>query len=678
MNRQQFALVVALGLLTFAAENAAFAADWKSASDDSGGSTVSGKLYRNAASQNGSAPYYLLNQFGVVQSYVAAGPGVDLEASVGQQVNLHGTVRTLPGGDMPIMTCDKIAGGGEQSAAPTVAAGEEQHHDAPNTVAQATGWEPRTAHSQDERATEPAARPMPIREVVLNPEAAAANDNSEAQPDPAPVRRPAPRRVRNTGARMTGYQESVPAPNPTTSRMVRSAPEPTADPGPSMERVPMISQGPMMQGQMMEGQMVEGSMGGDASCGGDCGGAPCGQPSNTCCDDYDACWGPRCPLFMWGPTGIWAKADYLLWTEKGTSIPALVTQGSINDAHPGALDQPGTVVLYGDNLINDESRSGFRFQAGMWLNRCATVGFEAEFLNLGDEDFNFHQWSDGSTIIARPFNDASQSPFAPRAELVAFPRGNPNSLDGTIDVNAVTHFNGAGARLLVTLCRQDGCWTDECGCTTYHDRFRMILTGGYRYLDLEDRLGVSERLTTSAGIVPGTEDVGTEAFAIDDVFHTHNTFNGGELGLKFEFQRNRWGLELFPRVGLGSTHSEVTINGSTVATDATGVETTAPGGLLAQPTNSGTHVQDMFSVVPEIDVNASWQATAHTKLVLGYSFLYWNNVARVGEQIDTAVNATTLPNSPVPATGDTTRPKFTFAETGYWAQGLNAGVDIRW
>ena len=681
MNRQQFALVVALGLITFAAENAAFSADWKTASDENGGSSLSGQLLRNAADQNGAAPYLLLDKWGVVRGYIAAGPGVNLESSVGQQVSLHGTVRTLPGGEMPCMTCDKVAGpSGEPVAAAQAAATPEMEprRETPNTVAPAPAvspWQAVPARSQEEKAIEPAARPMPIREVVLNEQAAAANDNNEAQPDPAPARRPAPRRVRNTRRRMTGYQESIPAPNPGSGHIIRGTPEPMADPGPMMEHVPSISQGQLMEGPMTEGSMG-GPMNGDASCGGDCGGN-C-EPCNTCIDEYPACWGPRQPLFSWGPTGIWAKADYLLWTEKGTSIPALVTQGSINDAHPGAPDQPGTVVLAGGGLIDDDSRSGFRFQAGMWLNRCATVGFEAEFLNLGDEDYNFHQWSDGSTILARPFNDASQTPFAPRAELVAFPRGNPNSLDGSIDVNAVTHFNGAGARFLVTLCRQDGCWTDECGCTTYHDRFRAIFTAGYRYLDLEDRLGVSERLTTSAGIVPGTGDVGTEAFAIDDMFHTHNTFSGAELGMKFEFQRNRWGLELFPRIGLGETRSEVTINGSTVATDVNGVETTSPGGLLAQPTNSGTHVQDMFSVVPEIDVNASWQATAHTKLVLGYSFLYWNNVARVGEQINTNVNATTLPGSPVPATGDTSQPRFTFANTGYWAQGLNAGVDIRW
>ena len=85
------------------------AADWKTSSEESGGSTLSGKLYRNSADQNGSAPYLLLDKWGVVRGYVAAAQGVDLESSVGQQVSLQGTIRTLPGGDMPYMTCEKVA-----------------------------------------------------------------------------------------------------------------------------------------------------------------------------------------------------------------------------------------------------------------------------------------------------------------------------------------------------------------------------------------------------------------------------------------------------------------------------------------------------------------------------------------------------------------------------------------
>ena len=47
------------------------------------------------------------------------------------------------------------------------------------------------------------------------------------------------------------------------------------------------------------------------------------------CDDsvLEPCWGPRRPLFCIGPTGIWVKADYLQWWERGTYVPALATSG---------------------------------------------------------------------------------------------------------------------------------------------------------------------------------------------------------------------------------------------------------------------------------------------------------------------------------------------------------------
>jgi hypothetical protein len=174
----------------------------------------------------------------------------------------------------------------------------------------------------------------------------------------------------------------------------------------------------------------------------------------------------------------------------------------------------------------------------------------------------------------------------------------------------------------------------------------------------------------------------TNAFAIDDDFGTHNWFNGGEVGLKFEFQRNRWGLDLFPRIALGDTHSTVTINGQTVITDNAGNQTTYPGGLLARPTNmaGSPYTKDSFSVAPEFDLTMSYQLTPHSKFILGYSFLYWSNVARAGEQINTNVNKSTLPNSPAGTTptGDLTQPQFTFMQTGFWAQGLNLGIDCRW
>ena len=159
----------------------------------------------------------------------------------------------------------------------------------------------------------------------------------------------------------------------------------------------------------------------------------------------------------------------------------------------------------------------------------------------------------------------------------------------------------------LTLCRQEGCWSDECGCTTYHDRFRAIFTVGYRYLDLNDQLGINGE-TDNHGHRSGP-DARHRSLCDQRPVQYSEHVQRRELGLKFEFQRNRWSLDVFPRVALGSTHSGSTINGSTVTTNAAGAESTAAGGLLAQPTNIGTHVED-FSVVPEIDLEAG-QLTPH-------------------------------------------------------------------
>ena len=162
--------------------------------------------------------------------------------------------------------------------------------------------------------------------------------------------------------------------------------------------------------------------------------------------------------------------------------------------------------------------------------------------------------------------------------------------------------------------------------------------------------------------------------------------------MKFEFVRNRWSLDMFPRIALGSTHSTADLSGSTQYTAPSGAVTypapgsgqtppqpTQNGGLLVQygpGLNGGSHEQDNFTVVPQLDLNLGFQVTNHTKVVVGYTGLYWNNVARAGEQIDRSVNPNNLPGSGT--TGGTANPAFTFHDTGFWAQGVNVGLDCRW
>jgi hypothetical protein len=211
----------------------------------------------------------------------------------------------------------------------------------------------------------------------------------------------------------------------------------------------------------------------------------------------------------------------------------------------------------------------------------------------------------------------------------------------------------------------------------YHDTYRSYWLVGYRYLRLDDRLGITERLTSTN---PDTDEgqPGLSAFLINDSFNTRNQFNGGEIGMAFELRRNQWSLDFTPKIALGTNRETVSISGSTRTTDPTGARSTAEGGLLALPTNIGTYSKNQFVAVPQFDATIGYQLTRRTRVTLGYSFLYVSQVARAGDQIDREVNSTLLPNSPVPPTGDLTRPRFVLQETGFWAQGVNLGVDFRW
>jgi hypothetical protein len=62
---------------------------------------------------------------------------------------------------------------------------------------------------------------------------------------------------------------------------------------------------------------------------------------------------------------------------------------------------------------------------------------------------------------------------------------------------------------------------------------------------------------------------------------------------------------------------------------------------------------------------------------VGYTFLYWSQVVRPGNQIDTTVNTTQVPTHPEfgPLTGPA-QPMVPFRTTDFWAQGISLGVEV--
>ena len=382
---------------------------------------------------------------------------------------------------------------------------------------------------------------------------------------------------------------------------------------------------------------------------------PLGIDTVTLVAAHDAVDGPLPdPLH----THYFVKAEYLLWGIRPYHVPPLVTTGSVNDdpGTAGALGQPNTRVLFGDSDLAGGARSGVRLTAGAWFDMWQEEGFEVGGFFLGDKTNSFTTNSAQNPVIARPFFDLNnQRQFR---EIVASPAANFNQT-GNIAINAPSRFFGVEANYVRKIC---------CGCD-----YRVDLLAGFRYLNLDEDLNITENIVFNN---PPVEN-GT---AIDD-FHTKNQFYGGQVGVAAEKHWGAWSLEGRFKVALGATSQDVSINGAQRFTPDSTIN--ANGGLLALSSNSGNHSETRFSVVPEIDLNLGYQINDHWRAFVGYNFLYWSSVVRPGDQIDTVLDISKIPNFIVnpPATAAPTgqnRPAVLFKESDFWAQGLTVGLEFRY
>jgi len=407
----------------------------------------------------------------------------------------------------------------------------------------------------------------------------------------------------------------------------------------------------------------------------------------------------------------YARGEYLLWWMDGMNTPPLVTT-STDPAdggvlpNPGQNDNPTTEILYGDQPLLENARSGGRILLGVWLDDCGKQALEGDYLILGDltESF-FAEGQDGDPIISRPFFDFFPVLGGPPQESAQ--EVSSDRLDGSILVNSRSSFQSAGVRLRHNLCRTGfvdlgcgdgigcgnligGCGDGVMGCGSGVGGWgsaarRVDILTGVRWYQLREELNILEDLTVNFEQSPfdGTQ------FLVNDNFRTDNTFFGGELGFLWEIQRRRFSLELLTKMAIGNTRQRVAINGYTSTTDPGQATETEPGGLLAgfydadgdgiNDLNIGNYRRNRFSVIPEVGVNVGYQMTERLRFITGYSIIYWTNVVRPGDQIDRQVNSTLLPGvdpgdvEPIPLA-----PLFSFNDTNVLIQGLNIGAEYRW
>jgi hypothetical protein len=355
---------------------------------------------------------------------------------------------------------------------------------------------------------------------------------------------------------------------------------------------------------------------------------------------------------------LWVQGEYILWWVEGFRAPALVTTSPVGtpQADAGILGLPSTTVLFGDRHLADQQRHGARLTVGAWFNEPETTGIQVSGFWLYPDHHNFSATSADFPILARPFFNVEPGFEGPDAELVAF----PGLFEGQISVRGESSLLGGEAML-----RQNMCGTCYC-------RVDGLL--GARYTRLDESLVISDTRTVvgpGAGVAIGT------VFEESDVFDAVNQFYGGQLGVAAECRAYGFSIEGTLKLALGVNHSRVRIDGSSTATIPVGggppIVVNTPAGLLAQSTNIGTYTRDTFAVIPEVGVTIGYNITPRLKITGGYTFFYWTDTLRPGDQIDTNLNLSQLaPGGLVGAP----RPLFPGTIDNVWVQGVSAGLEF--
>jgi hypothetical protein len=353
------------------------------------------------------------------------------------------------------------------------------------------------------------------------------------------------------------------------------------------------------------------------------------------------------------------------WIKKGPLAVPLVTTGSASDAVPGALGQPNTAVISPGGIDYDGFNGG-RWSAGFWLSCDQIIGFDASGFLLETRKAQFSVNSDrsGGPFLAQPvFNDFSQTEDARPVAV-------PGLRIGGVAFDSTSQLWGVEGNVR--------------SCVYHNDYGRLDVLAGFRYADLEEDLTISAHSTTipppMAIVFNNSQFLAAgSSFVSTDQFSTRNRFYGGQIGAQAEF---RWGqvfASVLGKLAVGDNAETVTIGGSSVATVPGQGRAISGSGLLAVSSNSGTSEHDLFEVIPELRLRLGYQFNHFVSAYLGYTFLYWSDVVRPGNQIDRVVNPTLVPTSPLlgqlPADP---RPAPLFQRADFWAQGLDVGIALNY
>lgn len=353
------------------------------------------------------------------------------------------------------------------------------------------------------------------------------------------------------------------------------------------------------------------------------------------------------------PNYGWAEAEYLFWWMKPVcQKQPLLNAGNIADAVPGAAGQPGTVPILGSGKYEMPPASGIRATFGFWLPDCPELGWDASgfWLQEVHNPVGFQSQNGGPATFI-PFVDQNNS-------AQALPFSVPGVVDGRITATGSSQLWGAETNLLWRFL--------DVGDCCYGRRVGLI--GGFRYIRLRDEIAIIQSQTSVAN--PALAATGESNYV------TKNDFFGPQIGARFEIQHGRWSFEATGKFAPGEMRLQSEVSGNPLVAGNQVLLGSVPGPLLSFPSNIGTQDRWALSFAQEFTLKMRFQLATNIQSSLGYNLLYLNRIACPGDQMPPLVNITQLPQF-APPTGKL-EPSPLLVHTDYFAQGLTAGLEIRY
>ena len=320
------------------------------------------------------------------------------------------------------------------------------------------------------------------------------------------------------------------------------------------------------------------------------------------------------------------------------------------------LDAPGVNVLLGGGSVDTNPNAGFKITGAYSIDSRMGVELTGFYIPTRTTSSSVSSTGQpGSVDLYLPFFDVT-SKQENVSEISHWPEYRGSA-------QATLSNNLGGGEFNVTLAIPS------------QDAWRVDLLGGFRFL----RLRESYTITTSS---PNNPPNPSDVWNTTDAFDARNRFYGLQVGARAAYDQGPWVGSVIGKLALGTMQQSVSVNGFLETNDYNNYGPTQifPGAYFALPSNMGDHSHNTFAVVPEVALNLGYRLTPQATLYVGYSFLYANNVARPGEQINRNINPTqtvAYGNDPPAKLVGAAQPTFNFNTTDFWAQTLSIGFAYR-